>query len=141
VAVATGMYLSPLHPVFVCPQVRPAPDSYFTHSVVQRQAGHSVESLRRSAPTLTVGTRRHTSCAGSGNPGPGDYAVPKDALLQASSPCFTFKGVAAKVGSTGVPCRMQVWCSGAVLCAATAGALCGPWCCGGFVHFVMHHDS
>jgi hypothetical protein len=78
-------------------QVRPSPGSYFTHSVVQRQAGHSVESLRRSAPTLTIGTRQHASCAGSGNPGPGDYGVPKDALLRSSSPCFTFKGVAAKV--------------------------------------------
>ncbi|WIA16575.1 hypothetical protein OEZ85_013245 [Tetradesmus obliquus] len=77
-------------------EVRPSPGSYFTHSVVQRQAGHCVESLRRSAPSLTIGVRQPASAAGSGNPGPGDYGVPKDSLLRSSSPCFTFKGVAAK---------------------------------------------
>eukprot|EP00878_Enallax_costatus_P037307 GHUV01042130.1.p1 GENE.GHUV01042130.1~~GHUV01042130.1.p1 ORF type:complete len:150 (+),score=33.77 GHUV01042130.1:468-917(+) len=79
-------------------EVRPDPGSYFTHSVVQRQAGHAVDSLRRSAPAVTVGVRDPAGFTSS-TPGPSDYGVPKEELVHPHSPSYTFKGVAAKVGT------------------------------------------
>lgn len=81
-------------------QVRPDPGSYFTHSVVQRQGGYSVESFRRSAPAVTIGVRDLGGFSSS-TPGPSDYGVPKETVVRSSSPCYTFKGVAAKVNLLG----------------------------------------
>lgn len=79
-------------------QVRPDPGSYFTTtSIMSRPAGHSPESLRRSAPAITISCRNSAAVISSGL-GPGAFGTPDDSLIRRSSPGFTFRGVAAKVG-------------------------------------------
>jgi hypothetical protein len=76
--------------------LKPGPGTYFVSEVRQRPGGYAVDSLRRSAPAVTI-TCRHFESSNNGGPAPGDYQ-PSLALVRSSSPQFTFRGVTPKVG-------------------------------------------